>query len=616
MKFSGNNYRSLPGTSGMSFCFRNTFLDSLSGSAAFGFSGANGQVWSMTFKSGIIYDSNSKFVHTYNPYEAINISGELTPNFYRYWINNSLIGQNIRASDSNKRWFVNTSGVNLYTEPQISITGSSLSLIFPSTSYSHLPVTGYLHNSSDCQYRVFGSQYSFLANRNPTFSSGISGVIQPNSSLQFSLPKTDSDLGESTINFVTVLETDLGDIESSSQINMMDAITGDSSSISFKSQTNLIQNYFDGSGLPNKFIYNPSISGENSQTLIYSKNNSFGNPLAKTFSLQIAPYGSTGNTTGSFVTGHTTNNSGFYSKAASVEFLEYSHVVGASVGNNLFSLSCGESIPALFLNASGYGAGASGNALLKKIRVSLYGSTSFYTITGFEIAAHGSGYNYNPYISLLQNEDCIDVPSVSGNQYIYSGFTGYGVLEKDAGYFWGELMPSTSVRYVSGGRVTGLAYTGLFITNDGSGYDRINNVPRYSIRRSVDDSYAAISIESGFDSSGILLMNTMGEAYSFDNWSIKTGILGSGLYPISLTNYGGEVGYSGLVSLSAEQQGIEIQSFLNQTNFPSPSLRISVRTEEGLVSSVYITGKNEYYIETGAHKVQSPSVLTGNFFTF
>ena len=418
-------------------------------------------------------------------------------------------------------------------------------------------------------------------------------------------------------------DTTIGTIEQTFDVLRLNAVTGNMSSLSFSEQGGVIEQYFQGSGLPNSFIYDQQISGASSQSLYYSKRDVGGTNLAKTLSLQISPEVSTGsyNYTGVYPTGHSVTNSGFYSHPTTVEFLEYSHVTGANFNaGNLFSLQCGASIPALFLSASGYGQSGSGSALLKSVRISLYGSTNFYTITGFSFANAGTGYNYNPFISLLKPADCIDVPAESGNQYIYKPFSGSGVLKRDAGYLWGELMSGTGAKHISGQNRTGMVHTGLWITNAGSGYNSGDTgyVPRYIIHRHADDIYEPIAEVSGFNASGSFSFNRSQDTYSFvNNWSVSTGLFGSGMYPISLTNYGGATGYSGQVSLSPDQNGVGFYVYFNQTNFaPEPSVRLVAKSDDGIWESVYVTGRNSFYTATGAHKIDLTVAYTGDYFEF
>lgn len=181
-------------------------------------------------------------------------------------------------------------------------------------------------------------------------------------------------------------------------------------------------------------------------------------------------------------------------------------------------------------------------------------------------------------------------------------------------------MSGTGAKHVSGENRTGMVHTGLWITNDGSGYDsgNIGYVPRYRIIRHADDLYGPIAEVSGFNGSGSFSFNSALDTYSFtNNWSVRTGLFGSGMYPLSLNNYGGATGYSGSISLTPEQNGVGFYVYFNQTTYtPTPSIRLAARSDNGIWTSVYITGRNSFYQETGAHKADLTVAYTGDYFEF
>lgn len=609
MKYSGVNFRQMPLVSGWSFSMDNLSLSNTVGVASVGFSGADGE-FAFSFSSGLLYDPDGRLVHSYNPNEQFFISGDIDHQKYRYFINGELIRQSDKSAIQVSQFNVSTTGVELSSELKVAMTGESVRIVLADAYPANLPITGQIINNSDAGLRVFSSSYLFLNNSAAAFNEQITGKAVGPLPLNFSLPKTDSSSRGGAIDVVFKLDTSLGVIEKSVRINRQESLTGNHYDMVFNGDSRTVSHTFEGSGLPNQFIYNPGPSGSSIQVLQYSAIDSKSEEQSKSFSLQISPNGLTGDIvyTGKFLTGFSMQNSGFYSGPATAEFLEYGHVTGASfTAGNLFSVQCGSSIPANFLALDGLGTSGSGSALLKPVRISLYGSRSFYTITGFSIATPGTGYNYNPSISLVKPDGCIDVPLESGNQYIYSPFLGSGLRKLDAGYFHGELMAGSSVSHISGENVTGRSYTGLWIGNAGSGYDsgNVGYIPKLKIVRNPSDIYAGVALDSGLNASGSALFNQQSSTYSFTgNWSIKTGHLGANLTPISLPYYGGNTGYYGTVSLPASAGGIVISSFLSPSvSSFNPSIAITAIGTFGGSGSSFVSGLTSYSTGSGYHRI-------------
>jgi len=609
MKYSGTNFRQMPLVSGWSFLLDELSLSNTTGVATVGFSGVDGN-FAFTFRSGEIYDPNGKLVYGYNPNEGFSISGDIDNFKYRYFINNELIRQSNKIPSQISQFNISTTGVELSSKLSIGITGESIEVLLASSYPANLPITGQIVNNSDAGLRVFSTDYSFLNNSPIAFDKSITGKTLASTPMNFSLPKIDGSSRGGVLDVKFRLDTSFGLIERTVQINRQESLTGKHYDMIFNGDSQGISHPFVGSGLPNQFIYNPGASGLSIQVLQYSAIDSKAESQSKTFSLQVAPNGASDNViyTGKFLTGFSMQNSGFYSRPATAEFLDYGHVTGtAFAAGNLFSVQCGNTIPANFLALDGLGVSGSGSALLKPVRISLYGSRNFYTITGFSVATPGTGYNYNPSISLLKPAGCIDVPLESGSQYIYNPFSGAGLRKLDAGYFHGELMASSSVKHISGANATGISYTGLWIGNAGSGYDsgNIGYIPSLKIVRNPSDIYAGISLDSGFNASGTTSFNKQANTYSFTgNWAIQTGHLGANLTPISLPYYGGTTGYYGTVSLPASAGGIVIAAHLSPSSFSiSPSIAITAVGTFGGSGGSFISGLTTYSTGTGYHRI-------------
>tara|TARA_R110000765_G_C18835464_1_gene597364 strand:+ start:142 stop:897 length:756 start_codon:yes stop_codon:yes gene_type:complete len=251
----------------------------------------------------------------------------------------------------------------------------------------------------------------------------------------------------------------------------------------------------------------------------------------------------------------------------------------------------------------------------------LYGSSNFYSITGFDFEANGSGYNYIPNLSLLTGNlgaSCFDVPRVSGDSYIYSSFTGTGVINPDASYLWGEQITGVSVKTISGQPYTGWSITGFRITNPGSGYFTGSGyTPDMTFYRHSDDPYSSIASTSGFDSTGSFSFNTSGDSYDFTgNWLIRTGFSFNTLKNFD-GYYGVLTGYSGTAELPIGIKELYVYSYFDQlTKDEHVTISQTIDDQNGNRKSVIVSGRNILSPYSGALKVFTSEVNTGIFIEF
>ena len=627
MLFSGNNFKLAPNVRTFSYELNGISMTNPSGIAEFGFSGT-GQKIAYSFSGGKVYDFNGKYFRSISSGDSFSISGDVLTGLHRYYSDGVLVAQGSKKDFTIQKFFVNTTGCGLYSSAKLysNITASNYGIQLPYQFYAGNTVTGRIFNNSSQEIRVFGSRFTYTQIDNAEFSGSITGNVPANDGLNFSILDVNSSKADAAVGITAKLETNIGDVQQTFSLQRLSNLTGDIRMFRTDNfQSGGIRLAFSGVSDSSRFYYRAPSSGLEIQTINYRRFDNSGTAKSKSITLHIqteSPTGSTNNT-GTFITGYSGINSGFYSEVPYATFKEYGKPSGVSfVAGNLFSLGCGAVIPFTFVAPSGDGLGGTGKAYLRSVNIGLYGSTSFYTITGLTIESGGSGYNYNPSLNLITGSlgtGCYDVPRVSGASYIYYPFTGTGILEKQASYLYGELMTGVRILNISGIDRTGFGVTGLLITNIGSGYNTGSGFnPSVTISRGGGDAYAAIATASGFNSSGSFFFNTSGDNYSFTgNWNFKTGSSFSNLAPVSTSIYSAVTGYSGLVNLSVAESDFYVYAYYKQnTRDISPVIKITVRTDGPKQKSVLISGINYTNSYTGMLKLPSQVVNTGVFIDF
>lgn len=617
MKFTENKFRLTPEVNEVTFSFDNLFLSNVTGEAEIGLSG-NGNLLRFRFADGNIYDPEDSFIRTYNASERIKLAGDVKSDSYRYYINNQLFRIQSKADYDFQRFFVNVTGVELTSDNQLrtnsDYVNNSITMIGSFVGGNN--ANGNVNNSTSNKFRVFKANYSYLENASPSFTGNFSGDVNGNSSLSFSLPDLNSSYGDSHVKFKMILDSSLGELSENFDIFRTGNITGNINIIDTTDFADQIIDYeWEGSGFNNGFIFDPPSSGENVKVYYYSLLNNDGIETPKSVNYHIYPVTDTTGVTGTgkFITGYNLTNSGYYEEVPEYYFTSYSNITGADFKtNNLFSEDCGTSIPALFVASSGYGASGSGTALLERVRISLYGSETFYTITGFSVQNQGSGYNYDAPITLLTGDvsaTCFDVPYVSGNSYIYETFSGSGQRHPVADYFYGSLLTGESVKTISGTGYTGYGITGIRITNMGSGYNEASGYTPEIVFTRNGNTFQSIYDLSGFHHSGTMVYNLSGDYYDFlTNWTIKTGSTATGLVELATgAAMSLDTGYSGTVNMAVGED-----TFMVSTSFDQPSLtqnyQIGIAVEpsgqsntSGVISIVtarttYPTGSGAFWV--------------------
>lgn len=156
MIFTGNNYLSLSYQTGISFNI-DIGVDNLNGNCNLGFSGENKNL-NFKLNNGKIFDPENRLVYFYEANENINISGDISPNKYSYYINNNVICLNgDKSSYIISGYYINTSNCNANSEVIIQGTRPTYSLnlspIFYITGTNYL--TGSINNGNNLNFRIF-----------------------------------------------------------------------------------------------------------------------------------------------------------------------------------------------------------------------------------------------------------------------------------------------------------------------------------------------------------------------------------------------------------------------------------------------------------------------------
>jgi hypothetical protein len=161
MIFNGNNYLSLSYQTGLSFSVDVT-IDNLNGNCNLGFSGQNKNL-NFKLDQGKVFDPENRLVYFYEANENINISGNISPDKYSYYINDNLICLN---GDKNyytiSGYYINTSNCNADSEVTIQGTRPDYSLnlspIFYITGTNYL--TGSINNSNNLNFKIYSGSIS------------------------------------------------------------------------------------------------------------------------------------------------------------------------------------------------------------------------------------------------------------------------------------------------------------------------------------------------------------------------------------------------------------------------------------------------------------------------
>lgn len=156
MIFSGINNLSLSYQTGLSFNI-DVSLDNLNGNCNLGFTGQNNNL-NFKLDQGRIFDPENRLIYFYSSGENINISGNISPTNYSYYINNDVFCLNGKKSSYTiSGYYINTLNCNANSDVQILGTRPNyflnLSPIFYITGSSNL--TGTIQNLNNLNFKIY-----------------------------------------------------------------------------------------------------------------------------------------------------------------------------------------------------------------------------------------------------------------------------------------------------------------------------------------------------------------------------------------------------------------------------------------------------------------------------
>ncbi len=671
MNVSGENFILTPKTSQLSFVFDGVSLSNNDGVAEIGFSGES-QKSIFLFSGNRIIDPNGKYVYSYDAGIPLNISGDIKGgNTYRYYINNILFGDGLALSNAFtiEKLYIKSSGCLTNVNAKLNCPNIDYSIDFAPTFVASGPITGRITNNSSIGFRVF---YSYFSEPGGDLRGAITGDVPAYSGLNFTLNDAAASNVGSSINSIINLRTSLGLISSSISSQR---VSGSSLQLSnfrvLRSESLDILPYFSGSGNASKFHWMQYPEQKEQFALDYEANDASGNSAEKMLWVTLEPVSPTtgihytGVYTESFFTyfsGHeycitgqgtsttgikpiwqcsgTMPGSGRYSKLPEVKFLDYSKVTGFTFNtDNLFTQDTPEKIPILFSGYSGeLGDGASGYFLTEAFQVNIKNylpqnssdntpdgsnTTDWRRITGFEITNAGTGYTKMPAVfaatgfSSNQNTDADwDNTAVGG--------TGYDVGERRTPFVY-KAFKAESLGQYEAAHLTGIPhfqkdgnnylFSGVEITNPGSGYDSLNRKPDLRFTRGSGDTFGT---GSGDNTSGEFLFNESGHLYEFDShWDVTTGLVSSGVGIRFSEKYMYNNGmYSGYVKLPVDSNNVFVDvHFKNTSSEEAFVSKLKISGENHAISEHLVTGKNLFSIDTGlGYYPPTPSFDGSNFY--
>jgi hypothetical protein len=330
--------------------------------------------------------------------------------------------------------------------------------------------------------------------------------------------------------------------------------------------------------------------------------------------------------------------SGRYSELPEITFGTYSKVTGVNFNtNNLFTKDTPTKLPMLFSGEAGeLGAGASGYFLTEDFEINLKNylpeghkdntpdetdESNWKRITGYELTNFGTGYTKMPAVfaatglynssapvSILEDDSYWDNTAVGG--------TGYDIGKRREPYVYREIK-AEAVGELEAAYLTGIPYfgksgdvhlfSGILITNPGSGFDAVSYIPFINFVRNANDTFGSQSTSStwnsGDNTSGEFLFNDSGTFYELtNNWDMETGSYsvtqtGARFKENNLTLNGQ---YSGSVDLDATDQNFFVRVYFNNSDIDESIISKLIIEGDGYASSEYlITGSNRYSMETG-----------------
>ena len=189
---SGSIFRSFAEQVSFSFNCYYLFKDNSSGSSSISVSGDGASFALFSFVSGRVFDCRGRFVRSYSPFEALELSGDFCSGNFGYYINNvpiCLSSELSSSSSSFDNFIFSTSGCSV--DFSLNVFGQSKPLyeleFLGNNIISGSQITGLLKNishDSSQSFKIFSAS-SFFPTYGYSISSDMSGVkIKPGNSAQ------------------------------------------------------------------------------------------------------------------------------------------------------------------------------------------------------------------------------------------------------------------------------------------------------------------------------------------------------------------------------------------------------------------------------------------------
>jgi hypothetical protein len=192
-QYSKKNF--YPQSGDMSFSV-DLLLDNTTGSCEFGFSGTN--LFNFKCKDGKIFDNGNNLFGSYNKYNPISISGDISNNSLDYYFNQTPINFNLNLGTGTFNYFY-INPVNCAPNIDFNLNGKIPTYTLPSGIYytgDINPISVLLNNTSDAPFKIYSGN---ITNTVTDFTlSGLNNqIVYPNSGINFFLtPSTSGNINK------------------------------------------------------------------------------------------------------------------------------------------------------------------------------------------------------------------------------------------------------------------------------------------------------------------------------------------------------------------------------------------------------------------------------------
>lgn len=122
MIFTGQNIRKLTGQKDISFSLENCFVNNLTGTGEFGFSGEGNSI-KFRFANGNVFDFDDRNIYSYQENSKFSISGDISSTHYSYTIKDDLRSYEVRGKPKSNfklnEFFINATNCSVNTSLKI-----------------------------------------------------------------------------------------------------------------------------------------------------------------------------------------------------------------------------------------------------------------------------------------------------------------------------------------------------------------------------------------------------------------------------------------------------------------------------------------------------------------